>query len=94
MAISTECKIVVYNSSMSTISVLDIQRDPIAFLRRVEAGETLVLLRDDRPLAEIKPLQPPSDSLRPYGLSAGEFTVPADFDEPLPEDLLKEFEGH
>ena len=27
-------------------------------------------------------------SLRPYGLCAGEFTVPPDFDAPLPEDVI------
>jgi len=27
------------------------------------------------------------------GLCAGEFEVPADFDEPLPESVLREFEG-
>ena len=31
--------------------------------------------------------------LRPFGLCAGEFTVPDDFDDPLPEEILKEFEG-
>ena len=30
---------------------------------------------------------------RPFGLCAGEFTVPDDFDAPLPEDILKSFEG-
>jgi len=30
---------------------------------------------------------------RPFGLCAGEFTVPDDFDEPLPEQILQEFEG-
>lgn len=30
---------------------------------------------------------------RPYGLCAGEFVVPADFDEALPEYLLTAFEG-
>jgi predicted DNA-binding antitoxin AbrB/MazE fold protein len=30
---------------------------------------------------------------RPYGLCAGEFTVPQDFDQPLPEDVLRDFEG-
>ena len=30
---------------------------------------------------------------RPFGLAAGEFTVPNDFDAPLPEDVLKSFEG-
>ncbi len=31
--------------------------------------------------------------LRPFGLCAGEFTVPDDFDHPLPEHIIKEFEG-
>lgn len=30
---------------------------------------------------------------RPYGLAAGEFIVPSDFDEPLSEELLRDFEG-
>ena len=30
---------------------------------------------------------------RPFGLCAGEFAVPDDFDDPLPKEILKEFEG-
>jgi hypothetical protein len=30
---------------------------------------------------------------RPFGLGAGRFIVPADFDRLLPDDILKEFEG-
>jgi antitoxin (DNA-binding transcriptional repressor) of toxin-antitoxin stability system len=82
-----------YNHHMSTISVQEIQRDPQAFLRRVEAGEPLVVLRDDYPVAEVKPLPMTGDQPRPIGLCKGEFVVPADFDEPLPEEVLKEFEG-
>jgi hypothetical protein len=33
------------------------------------------------------------ESLRPFGLCKGEFQVPDDFDAPLPEYILKEFEG-
>jgi hypothetical protein len=33
-----------------------------------------------------------AESLRPCGLAAGELTVPDDFDEPLPEDVLALFE--
>ncbi len=33
------------------------------------------------------------ESLRPFGLCKGEFHVPDDFDAPLPEYILKEFEG-
>ena len=31
--------------------------------------------------------------LRPFGLCAGEFVVPDDFDAPLPEEILRDFEG-
>jgi hypothetical protein len=31
--------------------------------------------------------------LRPIGLAKGEFTVPEDFNTPLPEDVLRTFEG-
>lgn len=34
-----------------------------------------------------------SVALRPIGLCAGEFQVPNDFDAPLPDDLLQDFEG-
>lgn len=79
---------------MSTISVQeDIQSDPQAFVRRVEAGEAFVVVRGERALAEVRPLSAPVSHPRPFGLCAGQFTVPADFDQPLPEDILKEFEG-
>ena len=32
------------------------------------------------------------EPLRPFGLCAGEFTVPDDFDDPLPQHVIKEFE--
>jgi antitoxin (DNA-binding transcriptional repressor) of toxin-antitoxin stability system len=78
---------------MSTISVQDIQRDPLGFLRRVEAGEAFVVVRGEQPLAEVRPLVTPATEPRPFGLCAGQFTVPADFDQPLPDAILKEFEG-
>ena len=30
--------------------------------------------------------------LRPSGLCKGQFTVPDDFDDPLPEEILRDFE--
>lgn len=78
---------------MNTISVRDLQRDPIRILDRVEAGERLVVTREGRPAAELGPLTPATQGPRPSGLAAGEFTVPDDFDDPLPEDLLRAFEG-
>jgi hypothetical protein len=36
---------------------------------------------------------PPSNGPRPIGLPKGQFTVPNDFNDPLPEDVLRTFEG-
>lgn len=78
---------------MSTISVQDIERDPKGFLGRVEAGEAFVVVRGERLLAEVRPLVTAIAQPRPFGLCAGQFYVPDDFDQPLSEDILKEFEG-
>jgi len=56
-------------------------------------GESLLVMRDDQPVAQIQPVAAPGGQRRPFGLCAGEFSVPAEFDEPLPEHLLEEFEG-
>lgn len=34
----------------------------------------------------------PTQKLRPFGLCKSEFRVPDDFDAPLPEDVLDDFE--
>jgi antitoxin (DNA-binding transcriptional repressor) of toxin-antitoxin stability system len=81
------------NPPMTQVSIDDIQRDVSTYLQRVEAGETLVILRAGKPIAEVKPVVPRVETLRPFGLCAGEFTVPDDFDAPLPEDILSTFEG-
>ena len=78
---------------MSTISVQEVERDPTAFLHRVEAGETLVVVRDHRPVAEVTPIPAVAREPRPFALCAGAFIVPADFDQALPESVLAEFEG-
>ena len=76
---------------MTIITLEEMQNHLATYLDRVEAGETLVVTRDSRPVAEIKPVAPGNQGLRPFGLCAGEFTVPDDFDDPLPEELLRQF---
>ena len=78
---------------MSTITVQDLERDPIGMLRRVEHGEALLITRNHQAVAEIKPAITQSKGPRPFGLCAGEFQVPPTFDEPLPERVLQDFEG-
>jgi prevent-host-death family protein len=78
---------------MSTVSLQELQQDPDALLDRVEAGEHLVVVRGGRPVAELRPVPATQRGPRPFGLCAGVFTVPDDFDAPLPEEILRGFEG-
>ncbi len=78
---------------MLNVTVDEIQSDPLKYLRQVEAGETLVIIRSNQPIAEVRPINYDSKNSRPFGLCKGEFVVPDDFDAPLPEDILNAFEG-
>jgi len=81
------------NPGMVQVSVEEIQQNLPAYLQRVEAGETVVIVRAGQPVAEVKPVVGRPETSRPFGLCEGEFTVPEDFDAPLPEDILHAFEG-
>ena len=78
---------------MSAVSLRELQEAPDHLLDRVEAGERVVVVRGGRPVAELRPIPVTQDGPRPFGLCAGAFTVPDDFDAPLPEDILRAFEG-
>jgi antitoxin (DNA-binding transcriptional repressor) of toxin-antitoxin stability system len=76
---------------MSNVTIDEILRDPLKYLSQVKAGETFVIIQENQPIAEIRPLKTHTKPQRPYGLCAGEFQVPDDFDAPLPDDILSSF---
>jgi len=78
---------------MITITTDGIQRNLIDYLRRAKAGETLAVLEGNEPIVEIKPATTNGKRLRPYALCAGEFQTPEDFDAPLPDEIIEQFEG-
>lgn len=59
-------------------------------LARVQAGERIEITNRGRTVAVLSPPSPPGG--RRFGLDEGRFTVPDDFDAPLPDDLLDAFE--
>jgi antitoxin (DNA-binding transcriptional repressor) of toxin-antitoxin stability system len=74
------------------VSVEEVKRDLEGVIHRVREGETLVVTDHDQPIAEIRPIERVRRRPRPFGLAAGTFAVSDDFDDPLPEDLLRDFE--
>jgi antitoxin (DNA-binding transcriptional repressor) of toxin-antitoxin stability system len=59
----------------------------------VEGGETVVVVQNGKAVAELKPAAAGVGQPRPFGLCAGEFRVPDDFDAPLPDEIVRQFEG-
>ncbi|MDP2786559.1 MAG: type II toxin-antitoxin system prevent-host-death family antitoxin [Pseudomonadota bacterium] len=65
------------------------------YIAAVEAGETVQICRRNVPVAEIVPLRQARKEPRPVGLGPYEegYEIPASFFEPLPDELLKAFNG-
>jgi prevent-host-death family protein len=60
-------------------------------LERAALGEEIIIARAGKPLARLVALSsPPGD--RPLGSAKGRFRLGPDFEEPLPDDLIAEFE--
>lgn len=69
-------------------AVID-KKGAVRLLEPVQLAETrraLVTILDDSP-------DPRGRSPRPFGLAAGEFVVPDEFDDPLPAEILALFEA-
>ena len=60
-------------------------------LRRVAAGEEIVISRAGQPVAKIVPIV--GRKRHRFGVDRGVFQVPDDFDRPLPNDVLDAFES-
>ena len=78
---------------MIKVAIEDLEKNIPFILKHIEAGDPFLILKGQRPLGEFRPLHPPSLTLRPYGLCAGDFIVPEDFNQSLPEDIIREYEG-
>jgi prevent-host-death family protein len=60
-------------------------------LRRVAAGEEIIIARAGKPVARLLPVD--KGKSRKLGQDQGLFEVPDDFDSPLPEEILRSFES-
>jgi prevent-host-death family protein len=60
-------------------------------IERVLLGEEVVIAKAGRPVAKLVPI-PPEAHIRLPGSARGAFVVPPDFDAPLPDDVLVDWE--
>jgi prevent-host-death family protein len=78
---------------METVNVHQAKTNLSRLLSRVELGEEIIISNRGIPIAKLVPFYVPSNRRASLGLDRGRFTVPEDFDAPLPEEILAAFEG-
>lgn len=79
---------------MIIVNVSEAKAQLTKLLQQAEAGEKVFISRRNEPIIELRPVAAKTERPKPrFGLCAGEFIVSDDFDEPLPDDLLRAFQG-
>ena len=75
---------------MRQVGVQEAKTQLSRLLREVESGGEVVIVRGGVPVAKLVPIRPRAARL--LGGDQGKFVVPDDFDAPLPEAVLDDFE--
>ena len=73
-----------------TVNIHDAKTQFSRLLKRVAAGQEVVIARAGEPVARLIPFRQPGT--RELGMDAGRVVIAADFDAPLPEAILTDFE--
>ncbi len=77
---------------MSVINIHAAKTQLSKLLDAAVAGEEVIIARAGKPIARLVPI----DAVKPprrLGILAGKIHVPDDFDDPLPDEIIAEFEG-
>lgn len=75
---------------MAAVGVHEAKTNLSRLIRRVNTGEEIVITRGGKPVAKLVGIEKPCERVLDRDL--GLFVVPADFNEPLADDLLRHFE--
>ena len=79
-------------AAMSQVNVHEAKTHLSRLLTRVEAGEEIIISKAGKPIARLVPWNQDVKQRTP-GLDSGLFSVPDDFDAPLPREIMDAFES-
>jgi prevent-host-death family protein len=77
---------------MSSINIYDAKTQLSKLVEQAAAGKDVIIARGGKPVARLTSLTPPKLKLR-FGLLKGKIKVHRDFDAPLPDKVLAQFEN-
>ena len=78
---------------MITINVQEAKTHFSHYLDEVAKGESFILCKRNKQVAEIRPIMSKVATKLQIGLAKGTFTLPASFFEELPEETIALFSG-
>lgn len=77
----------------TNVTVKEAQANLSKHIADLKPGDRIILCCGNEPVAEMLPLADRSNEPRPVGLGKGLAEVPDSFFDPLPDDILNEFDG-
>jgi len=79
--------------TMIVVNIFEAKAKLSEYLDMAAQGERVLICKRNRPVVELHAVQSARTTPRPLGLGRGRLTVPSSFFEPLPDDVLRGFEG-
>lgn len=76
--------------SNTSVNIYEAKTQLSRLVDQAASGEEVIIARGGKPVARLSRLTEPARKVR-FGVLKGRVRVSADFDAPLPEDVLKEF---
>jgi len=76
---------------MVDVNVHEAKTQLSRLLDQAMSGEEVIIMRSGRRLVRLVPMEN-APARRVLGTAKGDFVVPDDFDDPLPEEVLAEFQ--
>lgn len=76
---------------MDQVNVHEAKTHLSKLLERVESGEEIVIARAGKPVAKLVKHQPEHREPRKPGALKGKIVIHDNFDDPLPDDILRDF---
>jgi prevent-host-death family protein len=77
---------------MPTVNVHAAKSQLSRLLDAAVSGEEVIIAKAGKPMVRLVPIEGKKER-RKLGTLAGQFRVPDDFDDPLPDEVLDAFEG-
>lgn len=78
---------------MKTVNIHEAKTKLSALLVDVAAGEDVIIAKAGKPVARLISYEEPAPQPRRLGMDEGLVWISADFDAPLPDDILEGFYG-